>query len=85
MTVIFLWMVQIILTAVLLCQPTSLSWDPNARGHCGDQTIAYSAVGVVDLITDVVILALPIRMVLRLQISSAHKIALSCIFGAGFM
>ena len=41
--------------------------------------------GIVDLIVDVIIFVLPIPMVLKLQVSRAHRIALISIFGAGVL
>lgn len=77
------WMLQTILIGIFLCQPTSLNWDPDTRGHCGNQTMAYSSVSILDFITDALIMVLPIRLILHLQIKKVHKIALICIFGAG--
>ncbi|KAF9872095.1 integral membrane protein [Colletotrichum karsti] len=80
------WMLMTILIGLLICRPIAMQWDPTIPGGvCGDQVTAFAAVGVVDLIVDVIIFVLPIPMVLKLQVSRAHRIALISIFGAGVL
>lgn len=45
--------------------------------------MAYSSVGVMDLITDLCILLLPMPMLLSLRMNLVHKIALTGVFAAG--
>ncbi|OCK85403.1 hypothetical protein K432DRAFT_318302 [Lepidopterella palustris CBS 459.81] len=80
------WAVMTFMIGLLICRPLRMNWDPTTPGgKCGNENAAFAAVGVVDLITDTVILVLPIPMVLRLQIPQANKIGLICIFGAGLL
>ena len=81
----FGWMLQTILTGLLICRPMTLNWDPTARGHCGNQTLAFAAVSIVDIITDILIFAMPLKMLWGLQMKRVYKIALGCMFGAGIM
>ncbi|UKZ81592.1 hypothetical protein TrVFT333_009364 [Trichoderma virens FT-333] len=37
------WMLQTILTGILICRPITMNWDPTARGQCGNQTLAFAA------------------------------------------
>lgn len=53
------WMLQNILTGILICRPVAMNWDPTARGQCGNQTLAFAAVGIVDIVTDMAIIILP--------------------------
>lgn len=82
----FAWMVQTVLTGVLICQPVNMNWDPALRevGHCGNQMVAFAAVSIVDIITDILILVLPIKLLWDLQMKQSYKIALGIVFGAGF-
>ncbi|KAK8053491.1 hypothetical protein PG996_012792 [Apiospora saccharicola] len=76
------WTLMPILAALLVCSPIEFSWNKKAPGgKCGDKQVAYALVGVVDLISDLLILALPMRMVFNLQIKTAHKVAIASIFG----
>lgn len=80
------WMVMKILIGLLMCRPISMQWNPATPGGvCGDQISAFAAVGVVDLFVDVIIFVLPIPMVMKLQVSRAHRVALIGIFGAGIL
>ncbi|TDZ31031.1 hypothetical protein C8035_v001871 [Colletotrichum spinosum] len=47
--------------------------------------MAYSAVAIFDIITDVFIVALPVKFVAQLQVRRAHKIALYGVFCAGII
>jgi hypothetical protein len=78
------WAIMTCLIGLLICQPIAMNWDPSTPGgHCGKENIAFAAVGVIDMATDLAILILPLPMVKGLQIPLANKIALLCIFGLG--
>lgn len=80
------WMVFTILIGLFICWPITMNWDPDTPGgKCGDQIAAFSAVGIIDVATDLVIIALPIPMIYPLQIRWQHKVALCSIFGAGLL
>lgn len=80
------WMVFTILIGLFICWPIAMNWDPDTPGgKCGDQIAAFSAVGIIDVATDLVIIALPIPMIYPLQIRWQHKVALCSIFGAGLL
>ncbi|KAM6478564.1 GPCR, PTH11-type [Trichoderma sp. SZMC 28011] len=79
------WMAQTILTGILICRPITMNWDPTARGHCGNQTYAFAAVSIVDIVTDLTILILPLRLVANLQMRKPYKVALMCVFGFGLI
>ncbi len=85
MALSFGWMMQTILTGLLICQPMTLNWDPMARGHCGNQTFAFAGVSIVDIITDILIFAMPLKMLWGLRVKGVYKIALAFMFGAGIM
>ncbi|KAF7907879.1 uncharacterized protein EAE98_011243 [Botrytis deweyae] len=78
------WTVMTILIAFLICRPLGYNWNlqPTA-GHCGNTISAYTAVGIVDIITDLMILSLPQPMIWRLQMPTANKIALAALMCFG--
>lgn len=80
-----LWMLQTIFTGVFICHPVQVNWNPAVRGNCGNQTLAFTFVSVVDMITDLCLLALPIRPLLALRMRTSQKIALGSIFTGGFV
>ncbi|KAF7952622.1 uncharacterized protein EAE97_002119 [Botrytis byssoidea] len=78
------WTVMTILIAFLICRPLGYNWNlqPTA-GHCGNTISAYTAVGIVDIITDMMILLLPQPIIWRLQMPTANKIALAALMCFG--
>ncbi|KAK8130954.1 Satratoxin biosynthesis SC1 cluster protein 4 [Apiospora sp. TS-2023a] len=78
----FCWTLMPILAALLVCSPVEFNWNKKVPGgRCGDKQVTYALVGVVDLVSDLLILVLPMRMVFKLQIKTAHKVAIASIFG----
>lgn len=75
----------VILEAFLLCIPIRYNWDKSIDGHCGNSYAAYLSVAIVDLLTELSIILLPMPYVWTLQLPVGKKIALTCIFGIGIM
>jgi len=86
MAVVVVWWMSVILEEFLLCRPFAFNWDPTIQGGvCGNREAAYLAAGIINLCTDVIILCLPMPMVWRLKLPRRNKIALSIVFGVGFL
>ncbi|KAK8107070.1 uncharacterized protein PG998_009083, partial [Apiospora kogelbergensis] len=80
------WALMTILMGLLICHPVEMNWNPfTPGGRCGDQVAAFGAIGIVDMINELAILALPIPMVLQLRMPFRYKAALFCVFGAGVL
>ncbi|KAF7173264.1 hypothetical protein CNMCM5623_005491 [Aspergillus felis] len=67
----------------LICQPFERNWNPTLPGHCASQNVAFSTIGAFNLMTDVMIMVLPLHFIWKLQMSTATKLALYGIFGMG--
>ncbi|KFA73550.1 hypothetical protein S40288_10207 [Stachybotrys chartarum IBT 40288] len=65
--------------------PIEINWNPFIDGHCGNQILAFTFVSVVDMITDILLLVLPVKPLIALQLRTAHKVALLVIFTGGFI
>lgn len=74
-----------VLQIFLICTPFARNWNPTLPGHCASQNVAFSTIGAFNLITDVMIMALPIRFIWKLQMSTATKMALFGIFSLGIL
>lgn len=85
MGVVIVWAFYTILIAFFLCLPVQVSWGAATPTSCGNQTVAISAVAVIDIISELMMVALPLSMLRGLQIPKAHKVGLYTVFGAGFM
>jgi len=67
-----------------MCRPIAFNWDHTIEGgKCGSQTTSFIAIGVLDLLIDGAVFALPLAMIWKLQVSAGKKIALFGIFGLG--
>ncbi|KAK7707030.1 hypothetical protein SLS64_007239 [Diaporthe eres] len=79
------WLVMTVLIGFLICRPVQKNWDPTAEGTCGNQIAGYTAVSVVNVIVDVLMLLLPLPMVYGLQTRPGYKVGLFAIFSIGIV
>ncbi|MCJ1254431.1 hypothetical protein MMC24_002246 [Lignoscripta atroalba] len=85
MVLVVLWALSVILCGFLLCKPFAFNWNQTIPGgSCKNQILSYILTGALNIITDVMVLSLPIPMVWKLQTPRANKIVLTGIFGLGF-
>ncbi|POS74512.1 integral membrane protein [Diaporthe helianthi] len=79
------WLVMTVLIGFLICRPVQKNWDPTVEGACGNQIAGYTAVSVVNVVVDVLMLLLPLPMVYRLQTKPGYKVGLFAIFSIGIV
>lgn len=80
------WALSVILETFLLCRPFAYNWDPTIKDFtCGNRNAAYLGAGSLNIITDLMVLCLPIPMVWNLQIPRRNKVILSAVFGMGLL
>ncbi|KAF2815341.1 uncharacterized protein BDZ99DRAFT_516074 [Mytilinidion resinicola] len=78
------WAMQTILIAFLICRPLSYNWDQvNKSGTCGNTTVAYVSIGVVDVISDIIIFVLPMPLINGLKMRRSSRLATMAIFTLG--
>ncbi|KAK7936159.1 hypothetical protein PG985_001654 [Apiospora marii] len=66
------------------CRPVAASWNPNITDAvCLDTWGGYLALSILNILIDVATLAIPIPILLPLQITVRQKISLIALFGAG--
>ena len=86
MVLVWLWAISVILETLLLCRPLAYNWDmtlPN--GVCGNRNATYVVAGTLNLITDLMVMALPLPHIWKLQLSIPKRVALSLVFCLGLM
>ena len=82
---VLLWGVGNVLSALLVCQPIAFNWDPTIPGGvCGNRPASYISVGILHIITDVMVLVIPIPYIWRLQVKISRKISVFIVFCMGF-
>jgi hypothetical protein len=76
--------IALMLPLIFACKPFMKTWDVSIiEGSCIDRTPVFMATAVMNMVTDILLLVLPIPMVLRLQMPRSQKIGLFCAFGVG--
>ncbi|CAG8051472.1 unnamed protein product [Penicillium nalgiovense] len=84
MGVIVAWTIGTILAGCLICRPFAFNWDQTIPGgSCGNQVTSFTATGVINLITDVVVLVTPMPLLYKLQMARYKKVVFITIFGLG--
>ena len=71
-------------TGLLICRPIAFLWDHSiAKGHCYNINAWFRWGSVVNIITDVVMLVLPLPMIWKVQTSRKIKLGLTLTFATG--
>ncbi|KAF3032239.1 hypothetical protein E8E12_000770 [Didymella heteroderae] len=79
--------VPLIFTAAIRCNPVRAQWDLEAAktAKCLDWLIILKLTVVYEVIAEIVLFALPVPIVLKLQMATAKKIQLLIFFGLGLL
>ncbi|KAK8125418.1 uncharacterized protein PG998_001177 [Apiospora kogelbergensis] len=78
-------MVSIFFAVVFQCFPLQKAWKPRLEGYCVDRRILFVAASAINIVLDLLILGLPLRIFVGLQIPKRTKIALMFLFLLGFL
>ena len=78
-----LWLFSSMFTFAFICTPIESVWNPNVSGKCGNLEVFNLVNPLSWIVTDFVILFVPIPMIRRLQLSKANKIGLCALFLTG--
>ena len=77
------WLIANNVASLFQCQPLRRAWQKEVPGHCINYEIFFIGTEVPNLVLDVVVLALPLSAVFRLQMSTAKKVSVGGIFLLG--
>ncbi|KAK4183227.1 hypothetical protein QBC35DRAFT_394291 [Podospora australis] len=82
-----MWWIAVMLVTVFQCTPVHAMWDlATPEAHCINANVFYiSTNGVPNIVTDVMILLLPMYEVYKLHVSRAQKIAIAGSFLVGWI
>lgn len=69
------------------CDPIYAGWtnDPTLKAKCVNKPALYMTSGVNNLVTDVILLILPIPILMRLNLSWRRLLGLVFVFSMGFL
>ena len=84
--IVLLWWLATILVSFFQCQPIAMNWNralSGTGGHCLDDVKFFLGNAIPNVVTDVLILALPVREVWQLQLPKSQKLAVVGMFLLG--
>lgn len=82
---VILWCFGVCLIGSVTCVPTRKLWNPTIPGGCIDLPKFYYELQIPNIVTDAVILVMPMKIVWDLPISRVQKMLLSGIFVLGLL
>ncbi|RSL65169.1 hypothetical protein CEP54_004296 [Fusarium duplospermum] len=80
----FAWWVAVVFVSIFQCVPVQKTWHPFMEGgHCLDKNQFFLGNSIPNIITDALILCLPVYEVSKLQVRRSQKLAIIGIFLLG--
>ena len=79
------WWIVVVIVQIFSCNPIRGYWDASIPSKCINAADYYTGVAVPNILTDIILLCLPLQMIWRLQTSFMQKIALSITFLTGIL
>ncbi|KAG8162374.1 hypothetical protein KVR01_008139 [Diaporthe batatas] len=79
------WMASVVLETFLLCRPLAYNWDASVDGVCGNRNAVFVIAGVTNMVTDFMVLIVPVPCILKLQMPVGQRIGLLLVFGMGVL
>ncbi|KAE8343442.1 hypothetical protein BDV24DRAFT_161489 [Aspergillus arachidicola] len=80
---VILWALSVCVVGILLCLPVNKFWDPTVPGSCIDSAQYYYGQQIPNILTDAVLLMMPLKFVWALPISKTQRLLLSGVFVTG--
>ncbi|KAM3069670.1 hypothetical protein ACMFMG_010390 [Clarireedia jacksonii] len=77
------WCIAIIMVSLFQCVPMQKIWDPTLEGHCINLKASFVGNAIPNILTDVAILALPMKQVWNLQTGVLQKAQISFVILLG--
>ncbi|KAG8160727.1 hypothetical protein KVR01_008991 [Diaporthe batatas] len=85
MAIIVCYTLSTTLAAVLVCEEVDDNWEYEKlfQGKCGDRILVFRVTGALNIVSDVVVLLLPVPNVLKLQLPLYRRLVLLATFTLG--
>lgn len=81
--VMLAYYIPAVIVKIRICDPISKFWDPDRPGTCLNQRSIIMADAVVSVVSDLIILLVPLPLTLGLQLPTKKKMRVMGILGAG--
>ncbi|KAM7194245.1 hypothetical protein V8F33_007391 [Rhypophila sp. PSN 637] len=75
----------ILFASIFTCVPVHKYWTADVPGRCNDEQAQYLVTSGLTVLTDVLVLIIPIKIVIGLQVARKMKIILICVLCAGIV
>lgn len=77
---------SMIIGSAMICQPLAFYWDHDIPGgFCGDSTALFLVTGVLNLVTDLIVLLLPMPYLYGLSMALYKRLVLMGTFSLGLL
>lgn len=83
--VIILWNTSNIVAGFLICRPLAKNWDMTLPGTCGSTPDFYFAMGIVNIVSDIFLLGLPLPYIQKLRMPLKKKLIAASMLSIGVM
>ena len=70
---------------IFQCNPRAKFWEPTLPGHCINIDVVDIVTAAINVLSDIVLLLLPLTCIWQLQMQSSSKIAVSAVFFTGIL
>ena len=85
MGLVISYCLALMLAIIFQCRPISAGWNFFDKGRCISLINVNLAIGAFNIVTDFVIVVVPLPLVLKLQLRPAKMIGLLAILATGFL
>jgi hypothetical protein len=82
---IIAWAIGGTIGSLLNCRPLKQNWDPSIYKDCEARLYFWYCMGILHVLTDVAIFALPLPLLKRLSLPNLQKGVLIGVFSLGFL
>lgn len=80
-----IWFIVVIGVCLFQCRPIVAAWDRTVVGKCMDLKVLYYGITISNMILDVIINLMPVKMIWKLQLPLKQRVLLLCIMLVGIM
>ncbi|KAK8029700.1 hypothetical protein PG993_010991 [Apiospora rasikravindrae] len=80
-----LLMISVFVASVFTCVPINKYWDRGVPGHCNNEGLQYIVSSSITVLTDILVVILPIRIVVGLQMPMRLKMGLTFVLTLGIV
>ena len=81
--VVAAWTIAMEFALAFQCSPVRVAWTPGLDGHCVDLSRLYIGNAIPNIVTDIVIVLVPLPIILKLHVTRAQRLGLYAAFMLG--